>query len=74
MTSWLFCTCSYELAGVTADLLNLSFRSGRVPETWLSAIVTPVPKVLQPQQLSDSRPMSETPTISRVAEKLTVMR
>ena len=35
LPSWLFRACSYELAGVIADLLNLSFSSGRVPETYL---------------------------------------
>jgi len=74
LPSWLFRACSYELAGVIADLLNLSFSSGRVPVSWLSAIVTPVPKVPQPQQLSDFRPISVTPIISRVAEKLIVTR
>ena len=66
--------CSYELAGIIADLLNLSFCSGRVPEQWLCALVTPVPKVSQPQQLADFRPISVTPILSRIAEKIIVTR
>ena len=45
---WVFKTCSYELAGVVAIIINYSFRTGTVPVTWLTAIVTPVPKVLNP--------------------------
>jgi hypothetical protein len=46
---WVFETCSYELAGVNAFIINYSFRTGTVPLTWLTAIVTPVPEVLNPQ-------------------------
>jgi len=61
-----------KLAGVIAGIFNLSFSSGRVPEQWLCALVTPVPKVPQPQQLADFRPISVTPILSRIAEKLVV--
>ena len=61
-----------EISGVIAGILNLSFSSGRVPQQWLCAIVTPVPKIPQPQQLADFRPISVTPILSRVAEKLVV--
>jgi hypothetical protein len=42
---WVFKTCSYELAGVIAFIINYSIRSGVVPSTCLTAIVTPVSKV-----------------------------
>ena len=54
-----------------ADIQHIQHR---VPVSWLSAIVTPVTKVPQPQQLSDFRPILVTPIISRVAEKLIVTR
>jgi len=74
LPSWLFRLCSFELAGVIAGMFNLSFSTGRVPEQWLCALVTPVPKIPQPQQLADFRPISVTPILSRIAEKLVVTR
>ena len=41
LPAWLFRLCSVELVEVTAGVINLSFRSGRVPEQWLRAVVTP---------------------------------
>jgi hypothetical protein len=69
---WVFKTCSYELAGVIAFIINYSIRSGVVPSTWLTAIVTPVLKVSNPKNLSDFRPISVTPVLSRLTEKLIV--
>jgi hypothetical protein len=68
--AWVFRLCSYELAEIIAFIINSTFRSGIVPSNWLTAIVTPVPKITIPQQLSDFRPISVTPIISRLAEKL----
>jgi Reverse transcriptase (RNA-dependent DNA polymerase) len=65
-------TCSYELAGVIAFIINFSFRTGTVPATWLTAIVTPVTKSFKPQRFTDFRPISVTPALSRLAEKLFV--
>ena len=70
----MFRLCSVKLADVTAGVINLSFRSGRVPEQWLRAVVTPVPKISQPLQLADFRPISVTPILSRIAEKLIVTK
>ena len=39
---------------------------------WLNALVTPVPKVPAPVCLSDFRPISVTPHLSRIAEKVIV--
>jgi hypothetical protein len=75
LPAWLFrMFCSYELANIVACIFNESFRTGTVPGNWLSAIVTPIPKVPQPKQLSDFRPISVTPLLSRIAEKLIVKR
>ena len=71
---WFFRACSYEIADTVADILNLSFASGTVPKQWLSAVVTPVPKVAKPETLSDYRPISVTPLLSRLAEKLVASR
>jgi len=55
--SWVYLNCSFELADVTADIFNCSFRTGMVPVSWLTAVVTPVPTVSHPVSLSDFRPI-----------------
>ena len=70
----LYHNCSYEIAHVVAHILNLSFSCGTVPLQWRQAVVTPVPKVAKPSTLSEYRPISVTPLLSRVAEKIVVSR
>jgi len=70
--AWVYRNCSFELADVISDIFNCCFRTGTVPVSWLTAIVTPVPKVSHPASLSDFRPISVTPVLSRIAEKLIV--
>jgi hypothetical protein len=41
---WVFSHCLYELAEVVAHIYNCSLRSGFVPDQWLPAVITPVPK------------------------------
>ena len=55
-------------------MLNCSFSTGVLPSYWLRARVTPVPKVNKPSSLSDYRPISVTPILSHLAEKLVVQR
>ena len=71
---WLFKKCSYELAGIVTTILNMSFQSGIVPLEWLTAVVTPVPKNACPESLAEYRPISVTPIMSRLAEKLVVQQ
>lgn len=72
--AWLLRTCSYELAEIVTCILNCSFSTGCVPSPWLNALVTPVPKVPKPTGMSDFRPISVTPHLSRIAEKILVRR
>lgn len=72
LPSWLFRSCSYELASPIAHIYNCSIHSGSVPNPWRTALVTPVPKIPHPVSLSDFRPISVTPILSRVAEKFIV--
>ena len=55
-------------------ILNLSFTHGVVPQQWRCAVVTPVPKVPKPTAISDFRPISFTPLLSRVAERILVRK
>ena len=59
---------------MVAKLLNLSLASGRAYANWKMALVTPVPKVTNPASLGDLRPISVTPILSRIAEKIVVKR
>jgi len=70
--SWVFKTCSAELSQVICSLFNLSLNWGEVPWQWRDAIVTPIPKVLNPSALTDYRPISVTPILSRMLEKIIV--
>jgi hypothetical protein len=71
---WVFKRCSYELAEVVAHLYNSSLTLGVLPQQWLTAVITPVPKISNPTAISDFRPISVTPILSRVVEKCVVTR
>ena len=72
--TWVFRSCSYELADLVANIFSCSFLTGDVPASWLTAVITPVPKISHPHCLSDFRPISVTPILSRIAEKIVVRK
>ena len=53
-------------------LHSVTLSCGHPPASWKHSIVTPIPKVNPPQQLSDLRPISVTPVLSRCFEILFV--
>ena len=53
-------------------LFNLSFQTGIVPHQWKNANIVPIPKVPCPSSPSDFRPISLTPIISRLFERVVV--
>ena len=57
-----------------AYLFSLSLKHNVIPAQWKTAVITPVPKVPQPKFLSDFRPISLTPILSRILEKAVVKR
>ena len=57
-------------AAPLAALFNLSISKSVVPRQWKQALICPIPKVKQPKNPSDFRPISITPVITRVMEKL----
>ena len=54
------------------QLVNLTLTYGRPPSLWKRAIITPVPKIPHPTELSDVRPISVTPLLSRIVERIVV--
>jgi hypothetical protein len=71
---WVFKSCSLELAEVLAHIINSSFSSGVIPSSWRTSIITPISKVSNPNNLTDFRPISVTPILSRLTEKLLVQK
>jgi len=65
-------SCASQLAPVITHLFNLSLSQSSVPSTWKHSTVVPVPKISHPKKESDFRPISVTPLLSRVFEKLFV--
>ena len=54
------------------DMLNLSLSSSVVPQQWKLAKILPLPKVSTPLVPADFRPISITPVLSRVLERIVV--
>ena len=66
-----------ELSGIITHIFNSSLKSGVVPEAWKKAYITPVPKVRNVSEyrdFADLRPISVTPILSRLVEKIVVRR
>ncbi|XP_022780073.1 uncharacterized protein LOC111321455 [Stylophora pistillata] len=61
------------LAAPIPDILNLSYREGRLPHSWKEADVVPVPKQRPMQDINKHlRPISLTPILSKIAEEYVV--
>jgi len=71
---WVFKHCSVELACVVANLVNKTLSTGIPPSAWKSALVTPIPKVTTVKSFTDLRPISVTPILSRLVEKIIVRK
>src|SRR5208282_1798658 len=69
---WFLKTASHLLAEPLSILMNKSITEFTVPTQWKTACITPVPKIQQPLHSSDYRPISITPILSRVTEKLII--
>lgn len=55
---WLLKNHAEDLAPVKAHLINTSYQVGILPTAWKEANICPVPKVAQPNEKSDWRPIS----------------
>jgi Reverse transcriptase (RNA-dependent DNA polymerase) len=71
---WVFRLCAVELAEIFTYIYNTSLQTGCLPRQWLTAIITPIPKIQTPNTLADFRPISVTPILSRIIEKIIVRR
>ena len=53
-------------------MINLSLSTYVVPKQWKAAYILPVPKIAVPQFPADYRPISITPILSRIIERIVV--
>ena len=51
-------------------IINMSLDMSVFPQIWKTALVTPIPKVSNPAQLKDLRPISILPCLSKVLERI----
>ena len=66
---WILRDYAAFLSPAIHHVINLSLTSGKVPRYWKMANITPIPKTDRPE-LTDYRPISLLPIISKVIEKL----
>ncbi|XP_076033182.1 uncharacterized protein LOC143020617 [Oratosquilla oratoria] len=59
-----------ELALPLSSIINASLSQNTCPSDWKISYVTPIPKTLSPQSLSDLRPIAITPIPSLICEDL----
>ena len=57
-----------------AHIINWCLEHSVFPDCWKMAMVMPVPKVTNPSQLTDLRPISILPVLSKVLEKVVATR
>ena len=75
ISNWLLRDYAAILAFPISTILNASFKQQRLPTLWKLANVLPIPKSKPVQNLEkDLRPISLTPSISKVAEECVVNR
>ena len=68
--AWLLKENADILAKPIADILNSSYWEGKLPSSWKSADIVPVPKQKPAKDVNkDLRPISLTPILSKVAEE-----
>ena len=67
--------CCHELAPITAEIINLSFSEGIVPDHWKIALVLPLLKKFGLYFMFENfRPTSNLPFVAKSAEKATISR
>ena len=69
---WLIKHLAMELTPVVTHIINLTLTYGRPRYLWKRAIITPVPKIPHPIELSDFCPISVTLLLSRIVERIVV--
>lgn len=66
--AWLLKEHAEDLAPILTHIVNYSYMCGRVPTTWKTSNVRPIPKGSNPSAPSDWRPISLTSCLGKVQE------
>ena len=72
LPSWFLRLLSPFLAKPLFEMYNRSLNSALIPQQWKTSVITPVAKIPRPVVCSDFRPISVTPILSRILEKIVV--
>lgn len=72
LPAWFLRLCAPIFCKPLARLFNLSIATAIVPRQWKQASICPVPKTATPGCLSDFRPISITPVLTRIMERIVV--
>ena len=69
---WFLRIAAPSICSPVTHLFNLSIQTSIVPSQWKTSVITPVSKTKQPTCCSDFRPISITPILSRLLERIVV--
>ena len=69
---WFLKLIAASISKPLTHIFNLSLGSGIIPSQWKQAIIVPLQKIPNPLSCSDFRPISLTPILSRVLDKIVV--
>ena len=72
LPSWFLRLAAPVFSRPIAELYNLALNTSTVPHQWKRACIRPIQKVPAPKQHADFRPISITPVMTRVMERLIV--
>lgn len=62
--------CCYVILPYLTHIINSVIESSIYPGAWKQSLITPLPKISNPSQLCDLRPISILPTISKIFERI----
>jgi len=62
----------FELCEVITHLFNLSIQQSFIPTQWKTANIIPIPKISNPEQPGDFRPIALTSALCKVFERIIV--
>ena len=69
---WFLKIAAFNIAMPLTHMFNLSMSTGIIPSQFKRALIKPIPKINLPKTHSDYRPISLTPILSRILDKLVV--
>lgn len=74
LPAWIFRDCSEHIVSALTFIFNWSIRECHVPSCFKVANISPIPKCDKPQSVSDFRPISLLPVLSKILEKIVVRK